>query len=539
MKKTRRKGLIAFTLIAVVIGVIIAIRFFILSQLKSALSEKLQALNETSLHIRYDSMYVDWINSVITVDSLLIEKDTDDTSCIYPEYIAAHRVRIDGFNLFKLAFTNELNIDEINIEGPYATIREHSRLLAGQVKKKNNDFLLSVDLLRISDLKINYTDSASCKLRGELTSNAEVTNLSLAFQPDKPFEFAVYTLQLHKSVVRLPDKFYTFNIQRCRYSASENQLQLDTIRISPHLSRLEFGRKTGFAKDRIEGVVPFLKLSGFKYQYQDTLAFSVKKADIQMFLKIFRDKRLPHKMKRKLLPIPMLHQLSFGVAIDTFTIQKSFISYEEIAAGATEPGLVFFDDLSASVLNISNDRHILDGETKLKAQAAFMGAGDLQIETVLPWQTKKNCLMRGTLKNFAFARINTMLKPSTPLEITSGTLKSLAFTFTYNLRSSKGEAMLEYHDLKLITYKTDHDKKGLHPVTNNDGGQKDNLKTFLLNAFIIRKNMDEKLPEEKRTGIIDFHRDETRSIFHYWWKSLFSGIQSAFRLDRIKNKKVK
>jgi hypothetical protein len=32
---------------------------------------------------------------------------------------------------------------------------------------------------------------------------------------------------------------------------------------------------------------------------------------------------------------------------------------------------------------------------------------------------------------------------------------------------------------------------------------------------------------------VEFYRDTRRSIFNYWWKSVFSGIKSAYKLDKL------
>ena len=49
--------------------------------------------------------------------------------------------------------------------------------------------------------------------------------------------------------------------------------------------------------------------------------------------------------------------------------------------------------------------------------------------------------------------------------------------------------------------------------------------------------MDGNVPEHKRTGVIDFHRDTSKSIFNYWWKSLLTGIKSAYNLDKLEDAK--
>jgi hypothetical protein len=102
-------------------------------------------------------------------------------------------------------------------------------------------------------------------------------------------------------------------------------------------------------------------------------------------------------------------------------------------------------------------------------------------------------------------------------------------------------AQMNYQGLKVVMFKDPQaSENGKRKRKKKDeDGKKDNLKTFLLNTFILKKNMDGSLPEEERTGTISFERDKTRSIFNYWWKSLFSGIKSAFHLDKLKGKNGK
>jgi hypothetical protein len=45
--------------------------------------------------------------------------------------------------------------------------------------------------------------------------------------------------------------------------------------------------------------------------------------------------------------------------------------------------------------------------------------------------------------------------------------------------------------------------------------------------------MDENDEKSERTGTVEFYRDTRRSIFNYWWKSVFSGIKSAYKLDKL------
>ena len=166
-----------------------------------------------------------------------------------------------------------------------------------------------------------------------------------------------------------------------------------------------------------------------------------------------------------------------------------------------------------------------------------MGQGKLAIETTLPWNTKKKSKMAGSLRRLPFTKLNSMVEPAANMEFESGMLNRIDFAFQYNDDASSGEVSLNYQDLKIVSYRTDEqiekvEKKKRNRKKSEEELKKDNLKTFIINAFVVRKNLDENVPEEKRTGQINFERDKSRSVFNYWWKSLFTGIKSAFNLDK-------
>jgi hypothetical protein len=216
---------------------------------------------------------------------------------------------------------------------------------------------------------------------------------------------------------------------------------------------------------------------------------------------------------------------------------KSFVSYEEIPPGGEEAGMIYFDDLYASVYNISNDHTMAKG-IEMQAQSRFMGKGMLKVKSQFPWENKEACTISGSLRDFELKEVNTMLEPAANIVIESGRLDELSFQFAYDHEKSNGELELNYRDLKLVTFKEEEKLEKAKSKKRNKGKsedelRKDDFKTFLLNAFVIRKNMDENVPEEKRKGTIEFNRNTERSLFNYWWKSLSSGIKSAFHLDRV------
>jgi hypothetical protein len=517
------------------------IRSVLLSKMTGLLEEKIQQLNKSDFNIQYDSIHFNWKKNIVVIEELVIEKDAYDTTCLYPEFISADEVRLEGFSLLTFLLKRKAAFETITFTEPHIVVRQQSKLLPDSVQQRENEFTVAVEKLNLISAHIEYTGRTACQVITDIKSTVTVTDITLDFYAHKPLGLTIRKILCDSSSINLPRELYLLRFARLEVDLQRSSLQLDTLTIHPHLHKIAFAKKKEYESDRIEGAIPSLRLSDLKFQYRDTFFLNAEALHLQMFLKVFRDKRLPDKPKFTLLPIQQLRKLSFGLSIDSLKIHKSYVEYEEFPEGLDREIKVYFDNLEATILDINNDPEMGTGETMLAAQANFMGKGILEMTTVFPWQTNKKCQLKGTLRNFPLALINPVLEPIANMEIESGIMDQLVFHYNYDMHHSAGEVQLNYHDLKLISYKDDEKIEEQQKRKKNkdyEDLRKDNLKSFLIN-FVIRKNMNEKVPEDKRTGQIDFERNTSRSIFNYWWKSLYSGIKSAYNLDRLPVKSQK
>lgn len=534
----RKRTLYAILAIIITATILVVVRSYILKKVKGNILNKIEALNKSDIKIHYDTLYHDWARNILTFEKVVIGKDAYDTTCVYPEFIACQKVTVKGLGLLSLIFQNELSIDEVLLFKPHLVIRQNSELLLlDSASRKENEFEVYIKNIRLDSLRMEFTDSLHCSLITGVKSSALVRDLNLSFHADRPAEYSFSEVVTQGTQIDLPDDFYSLTIRESRLNLQAHSFEFDTLRVIPSFNKLQFGRRAGNDIDRIEGVIPFLKLSKMNLQYADTVILDAGEADIQFFLKVFHDKRLPHKKKLVSLPIAQLQKLPFGLSLNKLKISKSYVEYEEVPANADKSGMVFFDNIEGTISDLTNDKGRDDGEAVLKAKADFMGQGKLSVETTLPWNTEKKSKLTGSLTGLSFAKLNSMVEPAANMEFESGTLDRIDFSFLYNDDVSSGEVSLNYQDLKIVTFRTDEqiekvEKKRRNRNKTDEELKKDNFKTFIINAFIVRKNLDENVPEEKRTGEIAFERDKSRSVFNYWWKSVFTGIKSAFNLDK-------
>ncbi|HEY0655380.1 MAG TPA: DUF748 domain-containing protein [Chryseosolibacter sp.] len=536
--RIRRRTLYGTLVILLTATALVVVRSYVLKNVQDSLLDRIEALNKSEIKIHYDTIFVDWKRNVLTIEKLVIEKDAYDTTCIYPEFISCGRVTIKGLGLLSLIFRNEIDIDQISLINPHWVIHEKSELLAlDSMSRKAAEFEFYVKRVAIDSMRIEFLDSTECAIKSRVRTNAFLRDLNVSVQPDRGKDFSFSEIRTNESRIDIPSIFYTFTIRESTLNLQDHSFTLDTLRIIPSFGKLQFGRMAGNDLDRIEGVIPFFKIKDLNLQYADTLLVDAGLADIQFFLRVFHDKRLPHERKIVPLPLAQIKKIPFGLMVDQLVITKSFVEYEEIPAEADESGKIFFDNLEATLSSVTNDPYPQSKEMVLEAKGDFMGKGKVSVTAIFPHDLDQQGTVTGSLRTLPFTRLNSMVEPAANIKFESGMLNRLDFSFRFNDRISNGEVSLNYEDLKVLSFKSDEqmekaEKRKHKSKKSEDDLRKDNFKTFIINAFLVKKNLDETVPAEKRSGTIHFERDRSRSIFNFWWKSVFTGVKSAFNLDK-------
>ena len=528
MSNSNRWIIILLAVVAIAVAAFIGVRSYVFDRLDVSIQKRLTSLTVSGLNVRYDSLSVDWWDNVIKVQNLVLEKNAYDTTCTYPEFISVDLVRAEGIRLLQLIFRNTLSVESIYLDAPHIVLRGKSLFELDSASEKENEFTLLADHVHVREGNFTYTDSAACQVVSEVTMDLSVAGLMLDFHVDGRLKYEAEILTMDDAEIEMPQDYYSFHVSAMKMNFLERALAVDSVRIIPSYGKIAFGRKHGFEIDRFEGLIPFFRATNFSLSFDDTTMVKASTAEIQLYLKVFRDKRLRFVVAKKLLPVAQIRNLPFSLVLDTLRITKSYVSYEEIAEGTDEPGRVFFDNLYAQFANINNTSR--QGAMKLEARSNLLGHGAINLFATFPLAENTRSSVAGALEDFSLPEINPMLLPTTRMKVESGKMKRLSFNFTFNAVRADGEVEMNYEDLKLVTFKDEDKSKG-------EDLEKDNFKTFIMNTFIFRKNMDEDVPEEERTGTIMYMRDDARSIFNFWLKSVLSGIKSAFNIDKAEAKK--
>jgi hypothetical protein len=312
--------------------------------------------------------------------------------------------------------------------------------------------------------------------------------------------------------------FYILAFGHLKLDKEHKRLNIDTLRIRPRFTKHEHAKRKRVEDDRFHGMITSFAMEGLNFATGDSVFVNASSVKFKLLLDVFRNKHYPFP-KRDYMPLPVdaLGKLPFDLNIDTVRLIDSRISYEEIGEEADSSGTIYFDKLKAGIFHISTDKTL--PPAYLEASASFMGRGKL-IMTCQFSNTKEAAIVKGSLSNFPLARMNDMLGPQAKIQIESGTMLQLNFSFKFNDIRSDGAVDMSYKDLRIASLRKDKDK---------DKAVRNNLLTLAINTF-VKDDAGRYVTGEKQTGVILFYRDRKKAIFNYWWKSLFSGMKSSFAL---------
>lgn len=131
--------------------------------------------------------------------------------------------------------------------------------------------------------------------------------------------------------------------------------------------------------------------------------------------------------------------------------------------------------------------------------------------------------LNGSLSEMDAGELNPILEKNAFINVTTGKIDAMNFSFTANNTKATGKMTLLYHGLD-VTLKNKR--------TDDNTAVKERLGSLIANIKILNSN---PLPgKEIRRGIIYNERDPEKFLFNYCFKSILSGIKSSLTIQKEK-----
>jgi len=509
----------------IIIGVVSLLLLMILSItvfFEPYIEKKIQvAINESSKDYRIEvgKVHVSIFPSGLELDHITISTKREGGGRKVNGSISS--MNFIGINLAKALFKKDIDIHKILI---------YKAQIMGTIpfSEKGRLPLVSPLNLRIGKIILDKID-----LSIENTSNA------LAYSV-KEGVVNVYDLQvgkrdtLSRNIVKQfdfeakefhsvsSDSMYTFKVAGIAYDLTSGLLAVNSFIIHPNYSDYHFTARRHFSTDCFDGRFKNIFVRGFS-----AAAFfkskKLKSSDIEigeMNLDIFRDNRKSSRHVNKPAFQEIIYSYPGYIGLDSIRIKNGNITYTEHARDANKPGSISFNKIHANIYKITNDTiyKTKDASLELKAEALLMGKGKLTVSLKAKLFDHHHAFtLKGHLSAMEVNELRSILSNHAFVNVRSGKVDVLNFSFTANNTKATGRMSLLYHGLHVAV---------INKQTDKTTALKERLISFFANMKVLNSN---PLPgEEVRVGVIDYKRNPERFLFNYSFKSFLTGVKSSF-----------
>jgi hypothetical protein len=246
---------------------------------------------------------------------------------------------------------------------------------------------------------------------------------------------------------------------------------------------------------------------------------------------IFRDRHFPlDTLRRPKMPSLLLRSADFDISIREVIISNTRVMYSERpdGNGFGELGTVPVTHLEGKIQNITNIEGELQNDSILRIDFSGRLFRDAQLKAGFIYNLKDlhgGFRAQGTVGPVDLSKVNEALVPIAGVTITSGTHMQSQFHFTGNNVRTNGELVMIYSDLVL--------------QLNPEAGRLQRGLTRLVGRNLIYHPSNPGRREEPRISKIEFERDPSRFLIHYWWQSYLTGIKNAVVRENFSSNQIK
>jgi len=417
--------------------------------------------------------------------------------------------------------TNSLSIYQVKVERPVVTFYKDTLKTTDSSIVYKKAFPLFVNRMNINDGQFIIIDKVTNKTR-LVSDGIDLEIHQLEPSPSNyviPFRASVFEIQSDSILYYHKNEIQVTKLLKISLSTEDSLLKCEKLIFGITKTEEEFFRIKEYQCD-----LPYLELWNFTLNGIDgdgileRKYLSAREASANKFyLRTTRDKNYPYKPgKITLMPQDQILGIESPFYLKKVSVTGGKIDYFEIPNNGNDQGNLWIDKIMIQGENITNDSSLLaqNDTMAITMEGYIYSSGLIQVFANMPLtDPQKRHYVYGKIGLFDPANLNRITMNCAQIKIQKGTIRSGEFEFFADKKESNGTLNLFFDKLKMkiLTRKGDR-LKG------------DNIKSLIASLFITHNNPE--LGQDPIIGAIHWKRDESRWITNYWWKSLFSGINS-------------
>lgn len=507
-------------------------------------------LESDSLYrITYDAVDIDEVDGEIMIKNLQLIPDstyknpTDSTLPRNLLRVTVPEVYITGVQTDAAVIDKEVIASKIKLTSPVVTMFNNRRSAKDNNNSTDNTpttdkiykiLLRGLQKIKVDTIIITDADYHICQWPNGDTVfsgskiNAQLHHINISDSTSTDTSRVLFaekaSLDVSDIVIRSNRGLYQYSFNDIKLLSGERSFAVKKLHITPLLGEAAFVKAAKWQTDRLD--FDLYNLLFKQVNVQEILNGNLIANELVIKnaqFKIFRDKSYPNKQDNKVghYPHQELLKIPVQVALKKVIVQSGHIEYKEKNPQTAKSGVVIFDDVSASLLNVTNMKDY-SGIMTVNFNSRFLSKVPLSATLQFYMKNKSGKFtVHGSMKTTDATIFNPLSKPMALVEINSGTIQSLDFNLICDDYKAKGIIQLLYNDLKVKILKQEE--------LGEANYKSKKIFSFLANTLIPDANPQKNKPV--RIVTVNHTRDPHRSMFNLIWKAIFEGAQKTVKID--------
>lgn len=511
-----------------------------LQQLVKDGSNGLYILSIQKLDIDVPASKIDAVNASINVDTAAMQrldslkKLPDD---IFKIKFAA--LEIDGLGIEDLIRKKQMDINALYCNSPVIEVFHKSRPYNEAERKAKDTLSLygrikgqmkSIQIGNINIGKGTFIDHSMDK-KNRVTRFNVVSIImkdllidSVTQYDNKRFLFTKYTaIECNNYFFRTPDSLYFFKAGSIHVSGERHQIIVRDLELKPRVNKQQFERKQSTRKNMYHLTFPEVTLSNINWwAMMNREKFVAKEVDITHgTFYIYTDETLPPApFHLDNFPQQILMKKSVPISVKKLTLHHYNVAFEELNAKSKKSATVFFDDVTGTANNISNDPSDIKKARYLTLNTKCLFMHKVPLTARFRFDMAKAHTGAFSADIFMDTLSNTIINPVAEalglFTVKKGEMQSCAAHLEGDDFTIKGTISFRYADLHIDPLKKNKgdDQKKL---------KKEPLKSLFANTFLIKNSNPEKGNDLRRPAF-SVDRGKNSNFFRFAWVSVLTGL---------------
>lgn len=539
-KLLKRTGIfILSSIILVFIAWQIIKEFKVKAFVVDSLQAELNQYFEDSVQLKIEGISFQFLKKEISLENIEVELIGEQTDTI--AFLTLPKLNFQWSDYWESFYNYDYKFKLLQIKNAKVMLPlDFENIKRNKASKPSFDgkFELQIQEFNLKDGEIEFYHKKNGK-SGSIKSKYDLRAKDLHFEKGEiPKSFqdvaSEIFLEFRNLTYHLKDNFHRLDIENLSFDLFQQHLTVNSAHFKPLYSAKKFAELKGEQVNYIDILLDSIQISSINWQGDSMLsASSIFAQNIK--LDVIKDKNyvLPNDRFVPVL-IEELKQSKFSIDLRELMIRNLDLIYHEIPEGETEKGIVTITNINGDIKNITNRKDSIKKHGSflvIETNGKLYNEGRLSADIRYNLNSKYGYFsVAGKLEPMPISHINQYLSKSYPVEISSGNVDELFFSYSGGNRAVSGEMEFKYSDLKIKFHKVlNEEEKG------------DKALSWLANVALSQDN-----PRNNgrfRVGKIKFKRDTRKSMFSYWSNSLVSGFQSTVgmnkpaRIEKLKNEK--